>query len=251
MKNQIIFILAVLVSPALQAADVAATLHWANRVELSLPVSGVVQAVHVDAGDMVKKGQVLLVLDNTIYQAKVAESQAAMTRLVAEAAEAKRDFDRVHELHERTVVATAELDQSRLRLTRANSLLAEAKANLKQQQKMLDDSSLRAPYDALVLARMAETGMSVASGLQPQILLVLARAGEMLARFNLPAAQIESLKTGQAVTVIVGNESYPGKVKALGWEPVKNKEESGYQVDVSFSSKGLLRAGQAVRVKLP
>ena len=250
MKN-ILLMLSVLASPLAHAADVAATLHWANRVELSLPVSGVVQAVHVDAGDRVKKGQVLLALDNTIFQAKVAESQAAIARLVAEAAEAKRDFDRVHELHERTVVATAELDQSRLRLTRANSLLAEAKANLKQQQKMLDDSALRAPYDALVLARQAEPGMSVAAGLQPQIVLIVARAGEMLARFNLPAAQIEALKTGQTVTVIVGNESYPGKVSALGWELVKNKEGSGYQVDVTFSSGNVLRAGQTVRVKLP
>jgi len=66
MRNQILFILAVLVSPALYAADISATLHWAGRVELSLPVSGVVQAVHVEAGDMVKKGQVLLALGNTI-----------------------------------------------------------------------------------------------------------------------------------------------------------------------------------------
>jgi RND family efflux transporter MFP subunit len=251
MKNWILLGCAAIFSPALYAAEVAATLHWANRVELSSPVSGVVQTVHVEAGDMVKKGQVLLALDNTIYQAKVAEIHAVITRLAAEAAEAKRDFERVQELHERTVVATAELDQARLRLTRAETLLAEAQANLRQQQKMLADSMLRAPYDALVLVRQAEAGMSVAAGLQPQILMVLAKSGEMLARFNLPAGQIETLKTGQALTVVVGNENYAGKVKALGFEPVKSKEESGYQVDVVFSSKGLLRAGQTVRVKMP
>lgn len=238
-------------SQALMAADAPATLQWSHRVELSVPVSGVVQSVNATVGEQVKKGQVLLAMDGAIYRARVAENQAAITRLTAEAAEARRDFERVEELHARTVVATVELDQARLRLTRAEALLAEAKASLRQQQKMLDDTLVRAPFDAVVVMRQAEPGMSVAAGLQPQILLVLARAGEMLARLHLPAAQIESLKVGQQVTVVVGGQNYDGKIRALGLEPVKVKEEAGYQVDVSFSSKAQLRAGIAAVVKLP
>lgn len=251
MKNWILFAAAVLFAQSLWAADAPAVLQWSHRVELSVPVSGVVQAVNVDVGEQVKKGQVLLALDGAIYQAKVAESQAAITRLAAEAAEAKRDFARVQELHARTVVATAELDQARLRLTRAEALLAEARASLRQQQKVLDDTLMRAPFDGVVVARQAEPGMSIAAGLQPQILLVLAKSGEMLARLHLSAAQIEKLKTGQALTVTVGSQNYAGKVKALGLEPVKLKDEAGYQVDVSFASKEQLRAGIAALVKLP
>ena len=65
-------------SQPLWAVDVAAVLQWSQRVELSAPVSGVVQAVQVDVGDQVKKGQTLLSLDNTAYQAKVAENRAAV-----------------------------------------------------------------------------------------------------------------------------------------------------------------------------
>lgn len=251
MKNWIFFSIAAIVPQLVWAADAPAILQWSHRVELSVPVSGVVQAVNVDVGDQVKKGQVLLTLDSAIYQAKVAEIQSAITRLAAEAAEAKRDFERVQELYARTVVATAELDQARLRLTRADALLAEAKAGLRQQQKVLDDTVMRAPFDGVVVVRQVEPGMSIAAGLQAQILLVLAKSGEMLARLHLPAAQIEKLKAGQALTVSVGSQSYAGKVKALGLEPVKLKDESGYQVDVSFVSKEQLRAGIAAVVKLP
>ena len=73
----------------------------------------------------------------------------------------------------------------------------------------------------------------------------------MLARLYLPAAQIEKLKVGQSVAVVVAGQNYDGKIKALGLEPVRMKDESGYQVDVSFSSKVQLRAGTAVTVKLP
>lgn len=251
MKNWIFIPLAILFSPTLCAADTQAVLHWSHRVELSAPVSGVVHAVNVEIGDQVKKGQVLLTLDAAIYRAKVSESRATITRLAAEAVEAKRDFERVQELHARTVVATAELDQSRLRLTRAESMLDEARANLGFNQKILDDSTLRAPYAAIVVVRQAEPGMSIAAGLQPQILLVLAKSGEMLARLHLPAAQIEKLKVGQALAVEVGGKNYAGKIKSLGLEPVKIKDEAAYQVDVAFPSKEQLRAGIAAMVTLP
>lgn len=251
MKKWMLFVIAVLMPQALWAADVPAILQWAQRVELSVPVSGVVKIVNVEAGDQVKKGQVLLTLESTIYQAKVAASQAAITRLQAEAAEAKRDFERVQELHARTVVATAELDQAQLRLTRAEGNLAEARAVLRQEKKLLDDTIVKAPLDAVVLVRQVEPGMSIAAGLQPPILLVLAKSGEMLARLHLSAAQIEKLKVGQALTVLSGGQSYAGKIKALGLEPVMHKDEVGYQLDVSFPSREQLRAGVNAVVKLP
>jgi len=251
MKNWILSATLLMIPQTLWAADMQAVLQWSHRVELSSPVSGVVSAVKVEAGDQVRKGQVLLLLDASLYQAKVAENQAAITRLTAEVAEAKRDLDRVQELYARTVVATAELDQTKLRMTRAESLLAEARASLRQNQKILDDSIIRAPFDAVVILRQAEPGMSVAAGLQPQILLVLAKTGEMLARLQLPAVQIEKLKAGQAVTVETGGKSYSGTIKSLGLEPVKHKDELSYPVDVVFFTKEQMRAGIAAVVKMP
>lgn len=251
MKNVILWAFLLVVSPALHAADVPAVLQWSHRVELSVPISGVVRSVNVEVGELAKKGQVLLVLDGTIYQAKVSEIQAGITRLVAEQEEAKKDFERVKELYSRTVVATAEMDQARLRLIKADSLLAEAKANLKQQQKLLDDTVLRAPFDGVVVMRDAEPGMSVAITLQPQAQLVLAKSGEMLARLHLSATQIEKLKIGQAVTVASGGQSYSGKIKTLGLEPSKREGEASYLADVVFTSKEQLRAGVAATVKLP
>ncbi len=251
MKNWI-FVAAALVLPQMVfAADLPAVLQWSQRAELSVPVSGVVQSVNVEVGERVKKGQVLLALDSAILQAKVAEGQATISRLVAEAAEAKRELDRVQELYDRTVVATAELDMAKLKLVRAESLLAEARASLRQHQKMLADSSVRAPFDAVVVARQVEPGMSVAAGLQTQTLLVLARAGEMIARLQLNAGQIDGLKVGQAVTVLAGGQSYAGKIKSLGLEPVKAGDVAVYQADVVFPSREQLRAGGNAVVKLP
>jgi RND family efflux transporter MFP subunit len=251
MKKWIALILAALFPQVLWAADMPATLQWSQRVELSTPVSGVVKAVNVEVGDQVRKGQVLLSLDGTDYQASVAETESAITRYKAETEEAKRDLDRVQNLHERTVVATAELDQAKLRLVKSQSMLAEAQAHLRQDRKALDDTLLRAPFDAVVILRDAEPGLSVAAGLEPRMLLTLARSGEMIARMDLPSPQIDKLKTGQTVTVNVAGTNYTGKIKTLGMEPVQTKEGAVYPVDVLFQNKQPMRAGSPALVKLP
>lgn len=251
MKKWFVFIIAALFPQPLWAADIPATLQWSQRVELSTPVSGVVQAVNVEVGDLVKKGQVLLTLDSTTYQARVTGDQSEITRLNAEAEEAKRDLDRVQELYARTVVSATELDQARLRMVASLSMLAEARARLRQDQKALDDASLRAPFDSVVVLRQAEPGLSVATGLQPQMLLTLARSGEMIARMHLTSPQIDNLHTGQTVTVSVAGISYTGKIKTLALEPVKMKEEWVYPADVVFPGRQPLRAGTPALVKLP
>lgn len=251
MKNWTVLMIATLCPLTAWAADVQATLQWSQRVELSTAVSGNVQAVNVEVGDRVKKGQVLLSLDSTAYQARVAESQAEITRLNAEKEEDKRDLGRVMELHDRTVVSTTELDQARLKLVRSQSALAAARARLQQNQKALEYASVRAPFDAVVVLRQAEPGLSVVSGLQPQMLLTLARSGEMVARMHLNSSQLDKLKTGQAVSVSVAGKSHAGMIRTLGLEPISVNEESVYPVDVVFKTEAIFRAGTTARVELP
>lgn len=235
---------------AVWAESFPATLQWSQRVELSPRVSGIVREVGVNAGDGVRKGQSLLTLDAAPYQARVAESRAAVARFAEEMAEARRDLGRTQELYDRTVISTSELDQARLRQFRAQAQLDGAQARLVRERLDLADSVLRAPFDAVVVARLSEPGQNVAVGLQPQPLLVLAKAGEMVARFKVSADRIGSLKTGLAVTVAVGKQDYPATLKNLGLEPVKDKEGMAYEVDALFATKALMRAGTAAVAKL-
>lgn len=247
-KLHIWFGAALIAAPAM-AADLPATLQWSQRVELGAAASGVVQAVHANVGDRVKKGQVLVALEPGTYNAGVAEAKAEVVRAEDEARDAKRNLARVQELYDRTVIALTELEQAQVRDVRAKSQVDGAKAKLAASQQQLRDATVRAPFDALVLARQVEPGQAVASQLQPQSLIVVARAGEMVARGRATLAQIDKLKSGQAVSVEVGQKSYSGKVKALGLEPVGDKGE--YVVEVVFPVQETLRAGTPAVIKLP
>jgi len=144
-------------------------------IPLTTPVSGVVKSVFVSVGQRVKKGQPLLALDDTIYQARVMEAEAGVARAKEEGLDAGRDLARAKELYSRAVSSTTELDAARLRSARADAVSKEAQARLIIARKNQQDSVLRAPFDGVVTARMAEPGMYVATALQPPTLIVLER----------------------------------------------------------------------------
>ncbi len=233
------------------AADVPATLQWSQRVELSPRVSGIVQEVNADVGAQVKKGDALVVLDGRIYQARLAESEAALRRQREDAADARRDLKRTQELYDRTVISISELEQAKVKSARTGAQVNELSARIAQDRRNLEDATLRAPFDALVVARMAEPGQNVVVGLQPQPLLVLARSGEMVARAYLPQEGLRGLQVGQSVTVGAAGKSYTGRVKSVGLEPLKLKDAIVYQVDVLIPTQDVLRAGTPAVLKLP
>lgn len=230
----------------LHAAEFPAQLEWAGRVDLTLPVSGVVDQVLAQPGQIAKQGQLLASLEPTLFKAAVAETRAELDRLGEEQAEAARDLDRVKELFARTVSATTELDAARLRSARARAGLAAAQARVERSRRLLAESELRAPFDALILARQAEPGMVVTAQCQPAALFGVARAGEILARARLDAAQAASARLGGEAEVVSGDRKLSGKVTAI-----TALADGRYALDVALVRAPGMLAGQPVVIRLP
>ncbi len=229
------------------AADVPAVLQWSGRVEIGPRVSGIVKTVHAKAGDRVKKGQILLVLDNQIYQARTAAAAAVVARRELELSDAKLNLTRIQELYDRTVSSTSELDEAKLKMGRAESGLKEARAELAIHSKNVSDSLVRAPFDATVVARMTEPGQNVVVNTNPQSVFVLARGNSMLARSNLSSLQAKGLTLGRPLEVLINNRSYSGKLSNIVYEPNKDS----VMVEVEFSATESFQAGLPATLRLP
>lgn len=240
-----IALLALFTAPA-SAAELPAQLDWSQRLEIAVPVSGVVDTVNVQPGQRVQKDAVLLSLNPTVFKASLMEARADTDRLGQEAADAQRELDRANELYARTVSSTTELDAAKLRHARAAALLAGAEARVEKARRQLDESAPRAPFDALVLDRAAEPGLAVAGQCQPPVLLVLARADEIIARAALSAGQAAALKPGAKAGVSVGGKSVAGRIAA-----VRAKADGHYQLDVAIPRGQGLVAGMAATIRLP
>lgn len=232
------------------AVELPAVLQWSQRVELSPLVSGRVSQIAVTPGQSVRRGQLLLRVDAGAYHAAVQESAANVRSLQEQAAEAKRDLARTQELYDRTVISTTELDQAKVRAARANADVAAARARVAQGQSHVRDSVVAAPFDAVVVARNVEPGQHIVVNLKPEPAVVVARAGEMIARTILDAQQIGKATVGQSADVLVDGKRYAGRIKTLALEPSTLSGRSGYAADIVFKVPGVLRAGLPAKVNL-
>lgn len=228
------------------AAEYPATLDWSGRVNLTLPVSGVLETVVAQAGQEVKKGELLASLEPTLFKAAVAEVRADLDRLAEDQLDARRDLDRVQELYARTVASTTELDAAKLRHARANAALAATQARLERARRQLSDTELRAPFDALILQRHGEPGMVVSSQCQPGTVLTVARADQLIARARLTATQAAGVRLGGEADVVLAETLIKGKVQALVAE-----QDQRYSLEVALPRSADMLPGLSVNVRLP
>ncbi len=240
------------VAPASPGAEIDAVLQWSKRVELSTPVSGVVVEIAADTGQRVAKDHVLLRLDTKARAAKVEQAKAELVRDTRLRDEAQREMNRSNDLYAAQLLAEHEMEVVRIALDEAQAQYQTAKAQLVQAESDLYYSEIRAPFDAMVVQRIAEVGQTVASQLQTTPLMVVAEADVMVARGSVSASAARSIKPDQKVVVKFGGRDYEGHVIRVGLEPVAKRDELRYPIDVTFGTPGVVaRAGESAKIVLP
>lgn len=235
------------------SADVDARVDWARRVELGMAVSGVVKQVPVEAGMRVKKGELLLELEQTPFTTAVTEARAVLAQATGARKEARRDHMQTSELYDRGLISMVELENATLKKESAEAAYAGAQARLLRAKYELSRSQLRAPFDGLVLSKRVDAGRTLISTQQAQTVLTFAAAGEYLARGLVSGKEIRDLSLGSSATVKVNGKTYTGNIIALGLEPVSGSKPDSprYEISVRFqASDALLRAGAEAEIKL-
>lgn len=142
-----------------------------TSASLATPVEGVVAHVHVDRGDFVKQGQVLVELENDVERANVALARARVQMVSEiERSQVRLDFaqraqDRNQELFDTNVIADSQLDESRSTLDLARSGLKAAqeahdlaKLELQRAEAALELRRIKSPVDGVVVQRFLSEG---------------------------------------------------------------------------------------------
>jgi multidrug efflux system membrane fusion protein len=213
-------------APAAGAVRYSASLQAMTQVDVAFKVGGYVTRIlqvpgpngtsHLlQQGDKVQKGTVLASLRETDYQAQVATAKAQLASAQPGLDKAQRDYDRAKKLYPEAMTRP-DYDAAV-----ANLQAAQANAKAAQQQVAaaeipLADTSLKAPLDAVVLARKVEVGTLVQPGTPA---FTLASGGAMKAVFSVPDEVMRSLRLGQELTVVfdssVPNPTRKGSITAM------------------------------------
>ncbi len=176
---------------------------------------GQVLRVLVDAGDWVKAGQVLAVIDRAV-QVQQAEAQAAQIEVArADAHLAQANLDRALQLVERGFVSKADVDRLTATRDAAAARVKVAEAQLRELRARNARLNIYAPASGYVLQRNVEPGQTVGPG--AGALFTIARDGEMELLAQLSEDQLAQLPRGTVATVIPtgADKQFTGQVWQL------------------------------------
>ena len=176
---------------------------------------GRVSAVLAEAGDHVKRGQVLARIDTSVLEPQVANLQASLELARAESELAAAEYHRAQAVGAAGALSAEETEKRRSTSVTAAAKVKVASAQLAEAQAKLARAQVRAPGDGTLLTRTVEVGQTVAPG---ATLFRLAEGNEVELRGEVAEQDLPLLKVGQDVNVRLTGTStvYPGRVRLLG-----------------------------------
>ncbi|MFL6744273.1 MAG: efflux RND transporter periplasmic adaptor subunit [Sphingomicrobium sp.] len=173
---------------------------------------GRVVRVAVDAGNWVRAGQVLAVVDRSVQAQQAAQLAAQIEAARANATLAQSNYDRAISLQGRGFVSKAEIDSKRATRDAAFAQVRVAQAQLAATRAEIGRLNVTSPASGLVLARNVEVGQIVgpASG----ALFRIAEGGQMEMRAQLSQQDLAKVHVGMPAQVrpVGSDRSFPGTI---------------------------------------
>src|SRR3990167_3747010 len=177
------------------------TLTAINGVDLSSEVSGLVKEVHFNSGQFVKKGDVIIVLDNSVEQATLKDKKAKLVL-------AKLNYDRDKKLFEKKFTSQAALDQRYAELLEAEAGVESVEAQIKQK-------TISAPFDGRIGIRQVDLGQYISPG---AVMVTLQSLNPLYVNLTLPEQYLPELYLNQPVDISVNygdGKIVTGKITAI------------------------------------
>ncbi len=135
-----------------------ATVISANRALVTSEVSALIQGVPVDVGDTIRKGEVLVVLDDDNNRLMLTQAKARLAALKAQIAQARHRLDKAEELLEKNFVSDDELLARQTDLAVLEANVQEQDVFIRIQELALSRTTIKAPFDAAIVERQAQVG---------------------------------------------------------------------------------------------
>ena len=226
------------------AGEIVATGVLAARRDAPVGVvgeGGRVVSIPVEAGDWVRQGQVLAVIDRSVQsqQARAAAAQIEVAQADAELAQS--NLDRSLQLVERGFVSQADVDRLTATRDAAVARVRVARAQLDELQARNARLNIVAPSAGLVLERNVEVGATVSAGSGP--LFRLARGGEIEMLAQVGEEQLTRLRAGVSaeVTPVGSEQTFTGQVWQVA--PTINAQNRQGTARIALSYDPALRPG--------
>jgi len=213
-----------------------------ERIELSPRFMGVVKWIGVKKGDVVTNNQVVVLLDDAEYRARLRETEGRLQAAKANLEKARLQYERVKTLATASVESRQAEDDARLNVAGAAASVQELEGTLQWTQTYVDWCVIRSPINGVVLEKLVDpnelvTPQSFGGTRGPSTALIsLADLADLQVEIDLNEADVGKVYVGQKCRVIP--EAYPDKAYEGYVEekaPEANRQKGTLQVKVQIA----------------
>ncbi len=191
-------------------------------VKISAYVPAKITRLPVEEGDVVKKGQLLVQLDDTEYRAAMNRSKAELASARASMEQAQLVFNRQKELFGKKLSSEEQYDMARTELDLARARRQQAAASLDQAKYNLSKTTMASPMDGIVTSLNAEVGEIVMIGTMNNpgtVIMTVSDMSEIEAEVEVDETDIAQVKLEQETEISI--DAYPdttfrGRVTEIG-----------------------------------
>lgn len=219
------------------------TLQADTTVQVGTQVSGIIDKILVDFNSIVRKGQVVALLDTTYLAAAVEDASSSMYRAQVQVNLTKRNYERNKQLYDEKVIAQFDYDQSFSDYEMAKASARSAKSALDRAKINLKYATIVAPVSGVVISRNVDRGQTVAASFSTPTLFTIANdLTKMQVQASIDEADIGKIQVGQDVSFTV--DAYPelsfnGTVRQIRLQPVVLQNVVNYTVIIDVPNPDL------------
>ena len=218
---------------------ITGTVQPERRADLRAEVSAVVQAVLKENGEAVKRGEMLVRLDDTSIRDGLVSAAEAVRTATQSAEQTERQLQRLKTLQAQGMISTQAMEDAQTRRNTAQSDLVAAQARAATARQQLQRTEVRAPFDGVVSERKVSAGDTAQVGKE---LLKVIDPKTMRFEGLVSADRINDVAVGQGVSFRLNGlaeQEFLGKVKRI--DAAANPTTRQVEVVVGFEPGNLPR----------
>jgi membrane fusion protein, multidrug efflux system len=225
-----------------------------QQANIFTKVNGNIEKIYADIGDLVKQGQVLALIDTTIYSQNMKQAKANYMQALANFENSRVIFNRNQKLLDQNLIAKQDLDNAKTAMDVASAQKEAAYAAYTNALTQLSYCKIPAPFTGHITKRMYDPGtyVSTSSNNQGSILFTLMNVDQLKSIVNIPEKDVPLLKSINGIDVIP--DALPGKIfkgtlKKISEAIDINTRTMAVEIDIENSDK-VLKPGMFATINL-
>lgn len=225
-----------------------------NQVNLFPKINSFVKKLYVDRGSIVKKGQLLVILEAPEMESQLEAAKSQYLRVKEDGEASQQKYERLKEASkEPGSVSPLDLDDAQAKMKADQARVKSEGSNVASVKTMESYLRIYAPFDGVIIERNISPGALVAPGkATDQPMFVLQDAHKMRLTVSIPEDYVDKVDLNQAVTFKLNampGQQYVAKISRSA-NSLGSMQQEAIEIDV-VNTQGNLKPGMYAEVKIP